>query len=352
LQAGPYEDRPVYDFAAAVREQAGDLDITQVGREQKMPWEIDGPKWHTQDRVGRTGNPCRWDGKVLATVVERIHELGSFSETDWTNRSVVEIAAAKKSDGWFFHAITGEEFLLKMKFRTAGRTFQRQELVARLGMTPLNDLHELPVYGTDPRVRVKNLRGPWQEVELRVYRWEEIDHPDFWSFLDEAVAGFERLTQKKQERPQDVMPWKVLGQKWHFSRKGFPLGKSPQWPAELLEELCELLSQAAPDGQFLWNNQQLVHLLVPVQDSPWATILTKKAESVTLRLSGPKGHFALGRILHLGCDRSVKSGEDDKDVIRIRFRAPEDLYRTHSEHGDLATFLAAHLASLASPAAT
>ena len=35
------------------------------------------------------------------------------AETDWNSRSVVEIRAAKKSDGWFFHAITGEEWLLE-----------------------------------------------------------------------------------------------------------------------------------------------------------------------------------------------------------------------------------------------
>ena len=99
-----------------------------------MPWEIDGRRWHTVARVGRTGNPCRWDGRILAEVVDRIEEQADlFSETDWNSRSVVEIRAAKKSDGWFFHAITGEEWLLKMKFRTARNTFQRDELVRAAG---------------------------------------------------------------------------------------------------------------------------------------------------------------------------------------------------------------------------
>ena len=82
---------------------------------------------------------------------------------------MVEIAAAKKTHGWFFHAITGEEWLVKLKFRTASRTFRHDELIDQVGMTPLNDLHDLPIYGTDRRVRCKNLRGPWQEIELKVY---------------------------------------------------------------------------------------------------------------------------------------------------------------------------------------
>ncbi len=39
-----------------------------------MPWEIDGRRWHTVDRVGRNGKPCRWDGRILAEVIDRIQE--------------------------------------------------------------------------------------------------------------------------------------------------------------------------------------------------------------------------------------------------------------------------------------
>ncbi|NIP84186.1 MAG: hypothetical protein GTO03_00930, partial [Planctomycetales bacterium] len=147
----------------------GDMEICEVGRQQSMPWEVDGRSWHTKQRVGRSGHACRWDGEVLNRIVDQIHQLGQFAETDWNNRSVVEIRAPRKSDGWFFHALTGDEWLVKLKFRVAKRTFRRENLVERLGMTPLNDLHELPVYGTDRRVRCKNLRGPWQEVELKVH---------------------------------------------------------------------------------------------------------------------------------------------------------------------------------------
>ena len=48
----------------------------------------------------------------------------------------------------------------------------------------------MPVYGHEPRVKCKNLRGPWQEVQLQVHALEEIDRPAFWKFLDDAVAGF------------------------------------------------------------------------------------------------------------------------------------------------------------------
>ena len=124
-------------------------------------------------------------------VIDRIQGQSElFSATDFNSRTIVEIRAAKKSDGWFFHAITGEEWLLKMKFRTAKNTFRREDLVRRLDLKPLNDLPDLPLYGTEPRVRCRNLRSPWQEIELRVHSYDEIDRKEFWQFVDEAVAGF------------------------------------------------------------------------------------------------------------------------------------------------------------------
>ena len=91
-----------------------------------------------------TGSPAAGTAASWPSVVDRIEDAGLFSPTDWNSRSVVEISAAKKSAGWFFHAITGEEWLLKLKFRTARSTFRREELVARLDLKPLNDMPDLP----------------------------------------------------------------------------------------------------------------------------------------------------------------------------------------------------------------
>ncbi|MDX1944990.1 MAG: excinuclease ABC subunit UvrA, partial [Pirellulaceae bacterium] len=221
LAAGPFAARKPYNPAEEFEQRETDLDITEVGRTAKMPWEADGRKWHTEGRVGRNGEPCKWDGRILERVVDRIHELGDFAETDWSERSVVEISADKKSDGWFFHAITGETWLVKLKFRVYRGTFKRDELQSRIELKTLNELADLPIYGNEPRVKVKTLRGPWQEVEIRVHTLAEIDTPEFWSFLEEAVTGFQKFTDKAAVAPEEITPWKALGQKWHFLRKGF-----------------------------------------------------------------------------------------------------------------------------------
>jgi excinuclease ABC subunit A len=337
LAAGPHVERKSHDFTAAVAERDEDLDITAVGQDARMPWEADGRRWHTKDRVGRAGQPCRWDGRILASIVDRIHGLGEFSPTNWNTRTVVEICATKKSEGWFFHAITGEEWLLKLKFRVAKKSFQRDNLIETLDLKPLNELPDLPVYGSEPRVKCKNLRGPWQEVQMSVHSWEEIDRAGFWKFLEDAVHGFERFTDRVQQSPEDVMPWKVLGQKWHLSRKGFPPGKKVFWDTEVLEDLCELLSETAPGAQFLWNNQQVVHLCVNGPGEPWATIHTKRPAALDLVLTGPKNKFTLGRVADLGHERELHTDRPDKDVLKFKFRESGEIVDS-----GLADFLREH----------
>ena len=264
-----------------------------------------------------------------------------FSETDWNSRSVVEIRASKKSDGWFFHAITGEEWLLKMKFRTARNTFSRDELVRRLDLKPLNEVPELPLYGTEPRAKVRSLSGPWQEIELRVHGYSEIDRPEFWQFVDQAVAGFGKYSKQAEVKTDILQPWKQLGRKWHFARRGFVAGGKVEWETSVLEELFKLLSATAPYGKIEWSNKQLVPIFVPQQREAWAAVQTKKLDAVYLHLNGPKGRVAQGRIAGLGFDSQVDGDKPGMDVLRLKFRSAEDLRR-----GDLAGFLKEHLEAL------
>ena len=148
---------------------------------------------------------------------------------------------------------------------------------------------ELPLYGTEPRVRCRNLRGPWQEIELRVHGYDEINRKEFWDFVDRAVEGFAKFAEKVHAKSDILQPWKQLGRTWHFARRGFALGKTVRWEAEVLEDLFELLAEVAPAGQFLWNNKQVVPVYVPEQHAPWAAVQTKKTDAVHLHLMGPKG---------------------------------------------------------------
>lgn len=344
LAAGPYAPRGSQTAAEVLPPTPvprGDEGWGNVGKDAKMPWEVDGPTWHTQQRVGRKGEPCRWDGRILSEVVKRAQKLGDFAPTNWNARTIVEIEGKGSGLGWFLHAITGEAWLLKLKFRVAKNTFKRDELLARIPLKTLNEMDALPIYGNEPRIRVHALKGPWQEVEFKLHSWEEANQPEFWKFLEQAVSGYQRLAEKSTADPEALMPWKKLGRLWHFSRRGFPPGKKVHWEPEILEELCELIKDRAPEGEFLWSNQQVVHVFVQGQPEPWASIYTKRTTDVDLVLVGPKGRIALGRVAQLGREPDVDAMHSKRDSVKLKFRTKADL-----ERGDLRAFVAEHLAAV------
>jgi hypothetical protein len=121
------------------------------------------------------------------------------------------------------------------------------------------------------------------------------------------------------------MPWKKLGRKWHFNKKGFPPSHPRQWDMEVLEELCEILGEVATAGQFLWNNQQLVNLFVPGQKSSWASIRTKQPQWVELSLNCKKGLFAFGELTEIGHEPDLDGTPATHNTITLRFLNTEQL---------------------------
>jgi len=126
-----------------------------------------------------------------------------------------------------------------------------------------------------------------------------------------------------------------------LSRKGFPPGKKTAWKPEVLEELLEMLADAVPDGQFLWNNQSVVYLMVPGVRKPWATVFTKRLAGIDVILNGPKGAFQLGSVAELGAARELATDGEDRDQVKLRFVTTDEL---HGEN--VSAFLKVHLDSL------
>src|SRR5438874_669014 len=208
----------LFPYTTLFRSRAGDVALEVVGKDAKMPWQTDGRRWHTLDRISHDGKPARWDGEILSWLDQRIQQLADFGETNWSQRHVVEIAAPKKGQGWFFHALTGGQWLVWLVFRVGRGTFRSADLQDRLGIKPLNETPELKleVYGSEPRVWATNHKGPWQSVVIKVHQRSEIDTPAFGEFLREAVTAFQKQIQRLRTKPEDVMPWKVNGERWHL----------------------------------------------------------------------------------------------------------------------------------------
>ncbi len=340
LDAGPYKVRKEFKEENPNRVRKGDMDIDEIGANTKMPWEADGRHWHTVGRVGRKGETVNWEGKILDEVVNRIQQHDGFGETNWSERTIVEINGQKTSMGWFFHASTGESWFLKMKFRCRPRTFKREELVAQIPLPTANEMDEIQAYSNSPRVKVTNLKSKWQEIEIRANNYREIDIPGFWEFVEKAAASFQNKLERVETNIEDHSPWKKLGQKWHFLRKGFPPGKKVSWSAEVLEELHNVIQETAPECQFLWSNKQVVHVYVPDQKEPWASIQTKKTDALWLKLQGPKDAVQLGQVVDFA-DTPTLTQNDSRDVLQMRFQDVEQVHQN-----ELKEFLKEHLAAL------
>ncbi|MCL2349499.1 MAG: ATP-binding cassette domain-containing protein [Planctomycetaceae bacterium] len=304
------------------------INAETIGEDVKMPWETNGRLWHTKTLVSRTGKPCRWDGRILADVVDQIEESGLFAETNWNNRTVVEITAPQKTLGWFLHAITAEEWLLKLKFRTAKNTFRRDWLVQQLALAPLNDMPDIPLYGTEPRTRVNNTNGPFQEIELRVHSYDEIDRPEFREFLETAIQGFAKFMNKVKSEPNQLTPWRLLKEKWHFTPKGFVGGTSPVWDYPLLEEVFALLKSVAPDAIPTWTNKVLVPFHLPNVKKAWAIVHTKRVDGIYLELSVKKNSVPLGSIRSIGHDQAVDGSRPGYDIVTFIFTKKSELNKT------------------------
>ncbi|MCL2711365.1 MAG: ATP-binding cassette domain-containing protein [Planctomycetaceae bacterium] len=308
----------------------------ELGIDAKMPWETDGPRWHTKDRVSRTGQPIRWDGKILAEVARRIEDSQEFAPISWNHRSVVEVTAKRKQLGWFLHAITAEEWLLKMKFRVPKNTFNKSALIARLDLKPLNDMEEIPLYGTKPRVRVIP-KGRWQEIEIRAHSWKEIDRQEFWDFLDMGIKEFANFAADKL-KPNDLMPWKVLGEAWHRLPRGLIGGNKLQWDLSLLTELFEMIGTITPDLRIIWTNKVLVPFYRPASRRtafhkeaaeerviPDVVVHTKRVDAVYVDVYVPKNSVPLGRIRTIGNDPHVNGENAFYDILQFKFTEKKEL---------------------------
>jgi excinuclease ABC subunit A len=336
LESGSYERRTKFD-PLAPDESEGDTPLESVGKDAQMPWEADGRQWHVHDRVSGKGTPARWEGESLAWVEGRVRELGSFSPTNWNHRSTVEIAAARKSDGWFLHAMTNMEWLLRLVFRVAKNTFKQADLISQLGIRPLNETEGVQAYSSDERVWVDNLRGPWQSVTVMVHRLSEIQTPAFERFLKRAVESFHGNIKRMQTKPEDLMPWKLNGEKWHLGEKGFPPGRKLYWDRAVLKQAIDIVRAAVPDVEIKWDNRVAIMLRIPGCSKAWGHWRTKDNAALYCRFLGKKGLINLARVEGIGVNPEIESGRQDGDVLQLVFLqlghlSPDRLKAVLQEH--------------------
>jgi excinuclease ABC subunit A len=227
---------------------------------------------------------------------------------------------------------------VRLVVRVGRNTFQSGELNRRLGIPTLNDTPGVEAYGSDPRVWVTKHKGPWQSVTVLAHRLSEIDTPAFRQFLEEAVRAFQANLKRLTTRPEDVMPWKINGKRWHLGEKGFPVGRKLYWDRSLLPRLIDLITEVEPAVEIDWNARDAVTLRVPGITRGWAQWRTKDNRGLDCRFLGKKGQFNLSRVEGFGVSPQINGHRAEGDVLRLVFQQAE-----HVPAARLKEFLAEHL---------
>ena len=163
----------------------------------KPPWEANGRGWHTGGRPARNSRPTRWEGGLLARVVDRIEayaaeilqavDVPGFQPTNWSERDYVRIRPATRIVLGlpFFHATTSGEWVVILRFYVPRRTFSRVGLERQLALMPFTELSP-PVLSDLSRLTVSDI-GPHQEITIVAHSEAEIATDRFSMFLHDAV---------------------------------------------------------------------------------------------------------------------------------------------------------------------
>ena len=330
FERGVFYERPTLDvkqYWDSVKEATEESQALVVSSDSEFtlsPWEIDGRRWHTELRTARNGAQCHWDSRILSSIVDRLTESSSSLSVNWGSRSLVEVGASGRNGAWFIRAVTNDEWLLKLRFRTAKNSFNRDLLARKLALKPLNDMDEIPLYGTQPRVRVETV-GAWQEIELRVFSFDEIDQPEFWNFLDLASERFNRQIAESKENEPDLTPWKTKGREWHLSLSGFyGASSTPKWSFGLLEGILDVVQNTDPFGTVDWRQKINVRFIIAKSDVCWAQVFTKNVDFICVQVNVKKNSIPTRLILQLGFEPQIDSENPKYDVVYLRFRTQDD----------------------------
>jgi excinuclease ABC subunit A len=141
-----------------------------------------------------------------------------------------------------------------------------------------------------------------------------------------------------QTKTEDLMPWKINGERWHLSAKGFPPGKKVRWEQPLLPRFIKIVRDTEPTVQIVWEARDGILIKVPPIGRAWIRVKTKDPESLECRLVGKIGQFNLTHIEGIGHEPTLTSDRTDGQIITLRFIRDD-----HLADAKLRELLSAHL---------
>src|SRR5262249_54900717 len=164
-----------------------------------------------------------------------------------------------------------------------------------------------------------------QSVTVRAHRLSEINTPAFLAFLKEAADSFHKNVKRLTTKPEDVMPWKLNGERWHLGDKGFRPAVKMRWDRAILPRLLVLVREVVPDLIVEWDARDAITLRVPAVSRGWAQWRTKDNEALECRFLGKRGQFNLAQLEGIGAAQEINHQRGAGDVVRLSFQQAEQI---------------------------
>jgi len=309
LSAGLYVERIRHDLEeerTAQRELRGAVSLDQTSEvETKMPWQIDGKRWHTVNHRDRRGKPVRWDPKALEWFVGAVERIDGFAAADWNDRARVEIKAPGARNLWFVHILTGGRDLLEISVRVPARHFDNKSVVRRLKIKTLDERTDLPIYGQWARVRLRASGREHDDIRIHLRDFKDINKTAFKSFLADAADTYLHMVRQLHEDPVHGQPWKTNGRKWHLSQQSIHVKHEVKWDSALLLKLIGRISKIAPEFEFDWNGKVAVGIRLNGQKQSVGKIVTNMGAGLRCELRVPNGAVTPVQIERLGVSPDI-----------------------------------------------
>ncbi|MBI5763431.1 MAG: excinuclease ABC subunit UvrA [Planctomycetes bacterium] len=310
LAAGPHDERPVFKPGAAPKAQER-LTIEGDVAESKMPWQTNGRRWHTEQRMSRDGKAVEWESAALAFVVDEIERLGKgkLLPTDWNDRARVEVCAeapdgiAQSAVPWFCHCLTGGRWLLDVYFRLPRGAFKEADVTKKLALKTLDDRDDIKAYGQTARVQLRPVMQTMDSIRILIHDKKEIATPAFKAFLTAAWKAYIGMVAGLAKSAEDAEPWKTDGKAWHLSQKCIRTGPILWKPMELLA-IIGRITKTLPKIKVDWSGKVLVDLRMD-DGRRVARIVTHRPEGLRVEIFVPPGRFTPTQIEKLGVSQTL-----------------------------------------------
>jgi len=326
LAAGPLRERAVFDAkaqAAVEAELQGPLKL-ESDDDTKMPWQIDGRKWHLDQRLDHHGKPIQWEPAVLKWIIDTVEKLGAFSPTDWNNPSRVEIKAPGAKTPWLLHALTRGTMLLDVSLRAPSGAFDIAELRQKLNIASLDDRDDLPVYGGSSRVQMRRVDKAWDNIRIVLHDFKDVNKTAFKAFLKQCAGAYFEKINATADEPAGL--WESNPKAWHLTQGALKQrSKKARWKASLLPELIGLFNRFHPRIDLDFTRKVMVALTI--DRIAIVSLVTNMPQGIRVEFRVGNAAVTPTQIERLGVNPEIVQ-RATYDTVRFWVRRIDDIDKT------------------------